>query len=104
MPYRGDAPPNATVTVTLRTNITNSGDAFLVATSAPFSGGGNGESTVVAPGATGSVHVVTPASGILKVDVDYKDDDVDAGQLDVTATGFHDGDVVQGDTDWTYSV
>jgi hypothetical protein len=102
--YRGDAPPNTLITVTLRTNITNSGNALLVATASPFGGGGNGESIIIARGTSGSVQVTTPASGILKIDIDYKDDNLDAGELEVTAAGFRDGGVVEGDTVWTYSV
>jgi hypothetical protein len=101
--YRGDIPPNSTVNVKLSTDSANSGSAIMMVGTGAFGGQATGTSVVVAPGGSGSRQVKSPAAGILKVFVDFADDD-DSGRLDLSAPGgFTDGDEIAGDTVWTYS-
>jgi len=104
MSYRGDAPANATITITLTADSNNSGKAMLTAGVGVAGGEPKGGAELVDPGKTGSVTVKTPKKGILKVVVDFTDED-DSGDLEVTGPGgFSDGETIEGDTVWTYSV
>lgn len=105
MAFRGDAPANTTVSVRFAADANNSGNALLMVGAGPFGGSPSGDATVVAPGGAATLTVATPASGILKITVDFSDGE-DSGSLDVTAPGgFDDGDPIQGDpTVWTYSI
>jgi hypothetical protein len=105
MAFRGNAPANSTVKVKLSADLGNSGNAFLMVGAGPFGSNPTGDAIVVAPGASDSLTISTPASGILKVTVDFSDSD-DSGHLEVTGPqGFRDGDPIQGDpTTWVYSV
>lgn len=105
MPYRGDAPANATITVRLALDASSRGNALLMAGAGAAGAGAKAKTLVVAPGGQGSVKVTTPNKGILKAVVDFSGSN-DSGRLDVTAPGgFADGDSINHDpTNWTYSV
>jgi hypothetical protein len=104
MSFRGDIPANTMAEVKLSADFSNSGNAILMAGSGPFGSDPTGKSTVVAPGGSDTLKIQTPNEGIVKVVVDFSDDD-DSGVLEVkTSGGFKDGDPIAGDTSWTYSV
>jgi hypothetical protein len=104
MPYRGDAPPEATITITLALDGSSKGNAHMTA-GAGTSGSANAKSCVVAPNGKGTVKVRTPKKGILQVVVDFSGAS-DTGQLDLSGpANWADGDPIDRDpTSWTYSV
>jgi hypothetical protein len=103
MSFRGDIPAKTKAQVKLSGDFSNSGGAVLMVGSGPFGGDATAQSVVVAPGGSSTLTIDTPDDGIVKVVVDFMEDN-DSGLLEVTATGgFRDSDPIIGDTSWTYS-
>jgi hypothetical protein len=100
--YRGDIPSNTTVKVRFLADFSNSGTAVFMVGSGPFGNDPTAKSALVAPGGSSTLDIRTPGEGIVKVVVDFREED-DSGRLEVTSGGFSDSDSIIDDQSWTYS-
>ena len=100
--FRGDIPADALVTVRFLADFSNSGTAIFMVGSGPFGNDPTAKVDLVAPGGSSTLDIQTPTEGIVKVVVDFREQD-DSGRLEVTTRGFADSDAIINDQSWTYS-
>lgn len=100
--FRGDIPADALVTVRFLADFSNSGTAVFMVGSGPFGNDPIAKVDLVAPGGSSTLDIQTPTEGIVKVVVDFREQD-DSGRLEVTARGFADSDSIINDQSWTYA-